>query len=60
MSQYLKLLYLFLVQDFQVLVQLQGVPAQGGGGHQSQYIQGCPAPGTLTRGGKYRGELELL
>ena len=23
-------------------------------------VQGCPAPGTLTRGGKYRGELELF
>ena len=37
MSQYLKILYLFPVQEFLVLVQLQGVPAQGGGGHQSQY-----------------------
>ena len=37
MSQYLKHLYLFLVQDFLVLVQLHGVPAQGGGGHQPQY-----------------------
>ena len=25
------------MQDFLVLVQLQGVPAQGGGGHQPQY-----------------------
>ena len=27
----------FPVQDFLVLVQLQGVPAQGGGGHLPQY-----------------------
>ena len=37
MSQCLKLLYLFPVQDVLVLVQLQGVPVQGGGGHRSQY-----------------------
>ena len=36
MSQCLKLLYLFPVQDFLILVQLQGVPAQGEGGHRPQ------------------------
>ena len=59
MSQYLKLLNLFPVQDILVLVLLQGRTSSGRR-RTSVPVQGCPAPGTLTRGGKYRGELELF
>ena len=58
MSQYLKHVYLFPVQDILVLVQLQGSTSSER--RTSAPVQGCPAPGTLTRGGKYGGELELF
>jgi len=54
MSQYLKILYLFPVQEFLVQVQLQGVPAQGGGGHQSQY-RGVQLQELLQEGGSIGG-----